>query len=175
MFLWLMSSSFKKINRTFQTGAKGGFQSSWGKYSSGKRNSGHSWAPKTMTQLFLCHLVELQLCNPLVKVTSRCKKCQTNGQKHSCYKYSAVLLQRLLHAGFVHIAPSMYWCGFADLTFVLPAQICKLHECCTASDLNLILWMMASISPVNSGISYSERAWNSHCGMVFLHHFLNGA
>lgn len=75
---------------------------------------------------------------------------------------------RLLHAGFVHV----YWCGFIDVTFVLLSQICKIHECCAASDLDLILWMMASISLVNSGLSYSERACNSRCRDSYSRPFL---
>lgn len=49
------------------------------------------------------------------------------------------------------------------MSFVLLSQICKLHKCRTASDLNLILWMMTSICLVNSDPRCSERAWNSRC------------
>lgn len=90
-------------------------------------------------------------------------------------RYAAVLQWSLLHAGFVHIVLGMYQCFFRDLAFLLLAQICKVHECCTASDLNLILWMMTSISLVSSGISYSERAWSRWCSTVIPRHFLNTA
>lgn len=56
------------------------------------------------------------------------------------------------HAGFVHIVLGVYQCFCRDLTFLLLAQIFKVHECCTASDLNVILWMMTSSSLVSSGV-----------------------
>lgn len=68
-----------------------------------------------------------------------------------------------MYAGFVHIMLGMHQCLCKDLTFPLLAQICEVHKCCTASDLNLILWVMTSVSLVNSGISYSEGAWSNWC------------
>lgn len=90
-------------------------------------------------------------------------------------RHSAVLQWRLLHAGFVCIMLGTYQCFCRDLTFLLLAQISKVHECCIASDLNLILWMVTSVSLVSSGISYSARAWGSWCCTVIPHHFLHSA
>lgn len=55
-----------------------------------------------------------------------------------------------------------YWPKFARYTNVVQL-------------LNLILWMMTSISLVSSGISYSERAWSRWCSSVIPLHFLNTA
>lgn len=89
-------------------------------------------------------------------------------------RYLAVLQWRLLHAGFVHIMLGMYQCFCRDLTCLLLAQIFKVHECCTASDLTVILGMMTSASLISSGISYSERA-EVVDAVVIPRHFLNSA